>query len=195
MTISDPETENRLRRGFKVFNYFMVGLWRLGLGGWVNFSPRVGGQILVITHKGRHSRKQYRTPVNYAVVNDEIYCTAGFGSKADWYRNILANPQVELWMPDGWWVGTAEDASSHPQAKEILRQVLIASGFVSRLFDLDPRTMQPEELDELLKTYRIVRLRPSAARTGKDGPGDLAWVWPLTTFLLLFVVLFKQKRR
>ena len=195
MTISDPETENRLRRGFKVFNCFMVGLWRLGLGGWVNFSPRVGGQILVITHKGRHSRKQYRTPVNYAVVNDEIYCTAGFGSKADWYRNVLANPQVELWMPDGWWVGTAEDASSHPQAKEILRQVLIASGFVSRLFDLDPRTMQPEELDELLNTYRIMRLRPRAARTGKDGPGELAWVWPLTTFLLLFVVLFKQKRR
>lgn len=73
--------------------------------------------------------------------------------------------------------------------------MLIASGFVSRLFDLDPRTMQPEELDELLKTYRIVRLRPSAARTGKDGPGDLAWVWPLTTFLLLFIVIFKQKRR
>ena len=98
-------------------------------------------------------------------------------------------------MPDGWWVGTAEDASSHPQAKEILRQVLIASGFVSRLFDLDPQTMRPEELEELLKIYRIVRLRPSAARTGKDGPGDLAWIWPLSTFLLLFMVLFKKKRR
>jgi deazaflavin-dependent oxidoreductase (nitroreductase family) len=195
MTISNPEIEERLRLEFKVFNYFMVGLWRLGLGGWVNFSPRVGGKILVITHKGRNSSKRYRTPVNYAVVNDEVYCMAGFGSRADWYRNILANPQVELWMPDGWWVGVAEDASSHPQAKEILRQVLIASGFVSRLFNLDPQTMRPEELEELLKTYRIVRLRPSAARTGKDGPGDLAWIWPLSTFLLLFMVLFKKKRR
>jgi len=193
MTISNPEAEERLRRGFKVFNYFMVGLWRLGLGGWVNFSPRVGGQILVITHRGRNSSKQYRTPVNYAIVNDEIYCTAGFGAKADWYRNILTNPQVELWLPDGWWVGVAEDASDHPQAKEILRQVLIASGFVSRLFDLDPQTMRAEELEELLKTYRIVHLRQSAARTGKDGPGDLAWIWPLSTFLLLFMVLFRRK--
>lgn len=195
MTITNPETEKKLRRGFKIFNIFMTGMWRLGLGKWINAWPEVGGRILVITHHGRKSGKRYRTPVNYCEVNGDIYCTAGFGSGADWYQNILVNPQVEVWMPDSWWAAIAEDASTSLEARGILRKVLIASGFAARIFGIDPKTMPDEEVDELLKIYRIIRLRRVAPRTGKDGPGDLAWIWPLTSFLFFFLWLCKRPRK
>ncbi len=66
---------------------------------------------MVLTHTGRTSGRTYRTPVNFALMGGELYCTAGYGRKADWYRNIAANPEVEVWLPDGWWVGVAEDVN------------------------------------------------------------------------------------
>ena len=49
--------------------------------------------------------------MNYASVDGDIYCTAAFGKGADWYLNIVANPQVEVWLPDGRWAGIAEDVT------------------------------------------------------------------------------------
>ena len=69
--------ESRLR--FKQFNKFMLMLWRLGLGKWVNGLPEVGGRIMVITHRGRKPDKIYHTPVNYAEIDGDIYCQAGHG--------------------------------------------------------------------------------------------------------------------
>lgn len=51
---------------------------------------------MVITHTDRSAGFRRRTPVNYATVDDEIYCTVGFSSISDWYWNILVNPEVEV---------------------------------------------------------------------------------------------------
>jgi hypothetical protein len=80
MTITDPHTEERLRQGFKHFNRFMMLMWRLGLGPWVNAWPEVGGRIMVITHTGRKTGIRRRTPVNYTIADGEVYCTSGFGA-------------------------------------------------------------------------------------------------------------------
>ncbi len=87
-----PEVEERLRTGFKVLNKFMLLMWRLGLGWMLNIWPAGFGRIMVITHTGRKSGLRRRTPLNYAEVDGEIYCTAGFGHISDWYRNIMADP-------------------------------------------------------------------------------------------------------
>lgn len=186
------EFAGRLRQNFKKGNTLMVWLWRLGLGKHINIAPRYAGHIMVLEHSGRKSGKRYRTPVNYAIVNGEIYCVTGFGAVSDWYRNIIANPQVEVWLPDGWWAGLAEEVLDADLRLPILRQVLIASGFAARLFGVDPLKLSDEELDRLTRDYRLIRIRRTVARTGEGGPGDLAWVWPLTTFVLLFLLL---KRR
>ncbi|MCB9008783.1 MAG: hypothetical protein H6656_15690 [Ardenticatenaceae bacterium] len=39
--------------------------------------------------------------MNYAEIEGEVYCTAGFGSVSHWYRNILDHPSVEIWLPNG----------------------------------------------------------------------------------------------
>jgi deazaflavin-dependent oxidoreductase (nitroreductase family) len=189
MTTIDPQTAAKLRQSFKYFNKFMLLMWRLGLGKWVNFWPEVGGQIMVLTHTGRKTGLKRQTPVNYALVEGELYCTAGFGQLADWYRNIMAEPKVEIWLPDGWWAGLAEEVTDPEQRLPLLRQVLIGSGFAAYLAGINPRSMTAEALDAATTDYRLLRIRRAEARTGPDGPGDLAWVWPLATLVLLWLLV------
>jgi deazaflavin-dependent oxidoreductase (nitroreductase family) len=187
----DPRLEEQLRQGFKYFNRFMLLMWRLGMGPLLNMGPAMAGGYMIITHAGRKSGMKRRTPVNYVVVDDEVYCTAGFGSVSDWYRNILANPQVEVWLPDGWYAGIAEEVT-HPEARlPLLRDVLIAGGFASYAAGVDPKQMADEEFDAATKEYRLIHIRRVAARTGADGPGDLVWVWPLLVMALLPLLLLK----
>ncbi len=192
----DPATEEKLRQGFKYFNRFMLLMWRLGLGPWVNFWPEVGGRIMVITHTGRKSGLKRQTPVNYAIIDGDIYCTAGFGGGSDWYLNIMADPEVEVWLPDGWWSGVAEDISEDERRLSLLRQVLIAGGFAAPLFGgINPTTATDDELAAETADYRLIRIRRTEARTGPGGPGDLSWVWPLAAMILLPMMLFRRRRR
>ena len=193
MTI-DPHLEEQLRQGFRYFNRFMLLMWRLGMGPLLNMGPAIAGRYMVITHTGRKSGLKRRTPVNYAMVDDEVYCTAGYGSGSDWYRNIIANPQVEVWLPDGWYAGIAEEVT-HPEARlPLLRDVLIGSGFAALAAGVDPNKMTDEELDAVTKKYCLIHIRRVAARTGRDGPGDLVWVWPLLVMILLPLALFRRKK-
>ena len=146
---------NGLRRAFKVINRFMVFMWKIGMGRMINFWPAVIGRIMVIKHVGRKSGKVRFAPVNYAPVDGEIYCTAGFGAGSDWYRNIMANPSVELWLPEGKFPAKSEDVSDSPQRLFLLRQVIIASGFAAPLFGVDPKTSD-EKLVTLTTDYRIL---------------------------------------
>ena len=148
---------------------------------------------MVITHHGRKTGLLRRTPVNFAMVGEDLYCTAAYGSQADWYRNIDKNPHVEVWLPDGWWNAIAEDVTDIENGAEILRQVLIGSGFAAKVFGLDPYELSDEQLERLLAKYRLVRVRRTEARTGVGGPGDLAWIWPVVTFLLIPIFLFQRK--
>jgi len=196
MAMIDPHTEERLRQGFKKYlNPFMLTMWRLGMGQWFKVWPEISGSVLVLTHIGRKTGIKRDQPLNYAIVDDDIYCIAGFGAGSDWYRNIRANPSVEVWLPDGWWAGVAEDISDSPARAQLIRQVLIGSGFVAYVAGLNPRKMTDEEIDTESKKYRLLRIRRNAARTGPGGPGDLEWVWQLATITLLGIVLFRRRRR
>lgn len=151
-----PEQMSRLRRFFHAMNPLMVWMWKAGLGKLINSWPSVFGRIMVIRHKGRKSGKEYLTPVNYAIVDGEIYCSAGFGSSTDWYRNLLASPCGAVWLPDGWRHAHAVDESGSPRRAELLRKITIASGMAGPLLGVDQRKLSDEELLNLERDYRIV---------------------------------------
>lgn len=178
---------------FKAFNRFMLLLWRLGLGSWGN-GTEFGGSLMVIKHTGRKTGLTRHTPVNYAIVDGEIYCTAGFGVVSDWYRNIMANPEVEVWLPEGRWAGVAEDVSEEENSVYHLRKVIIASGFAGPLFGINPKQLSDQELGELFESYRLIRIRRLVPATGPGGPGELSWVWPAATFILLWLLVRRRKR-
>lgn len=191
----DPDTEERLRQGFKKYlNPFMLTMWRLGMGKWFKLWPKVSGSVLVLTHTGRKTGLKHHQPLNYAIVDGDIFCIAGFGEISDWYRNIRANPSVEVWLPDDWWAGIAEDISDSPARVSLIRQILIGTGIVAYAAGMNPYTMTDEEIDVETKNYRLIRIQRSAQRNGPGGPGDLEWVWHLMTIFLLGFILCRRRR-
>lgn len=185
------ETEERLRRLFKAFNKFMVLLFKLGLGRWGN-GTQFAGYVMVIGHHGRISGKKRFTPVNFTRVGDEIYCTAAFGQRSDWYRNVMAQPEVELWLPRARMKGVAADVTAEESAPELLRRVLVASGFAAPLFGIWPNRLTSKGLKRLLEDYRLLRIDQLEPITGPAGPGELAWVWPLATLVLLGLLIGRR---
>jgi hypothetical protein len=76
----------------------------------------------------------------------------------------------------------------------LIRQVLIASAFAGRLAGFDP-DITNTVLQKMTASYRLVHIHRTEARTGRSGPGDLAWVWPVATMLLLPFIFFRRKKR
>lgn len=189
MTTLTPQTEQQLRQVFKYFNKFVVILWRLGIGPMMGAYPEKTGQFLVIVHKGRKTGKTRYTPVNFARVEDELYVTAGFGSEADWYKNITANPNIEVWVDNERWGALAEDVSDHPDRLRLMREVLKGSGMVAPMMGVDPNTLSDVDLNAATEKYRLIHLRRCEPRTGDGGPGDLVWVWPYAASVLLVLAL------
>lgn len=150
---------------------------------------------MVIKHRGWKSGLVRYAPVNFAEIDGDIYCTAGFGRKTHWYKNIMEDPNIELWLPDSRWAGIAEDVSEDENRVQILRAVLIASGFAGPLFGYNPRKMTDEQVDAMMDSYRLIRIQRTQPVTGPGGPGDLDWIWPLSTFMLLWLLLRRRRRR
>jgi deazaflavin-dependent oxidoreductase (nitroreductase family) len=194
MATLDTQTLEVARRGFRYLNKGMLFLWRLGLGGALNAGPPLVGRYMVLVHTGRKSGLKRCTPVNYAELDGDLYCVAGFGKMSDWYRNVCADGRVEVWLPDGWWSGEAVDITDTPNALDKMRRVLVRSGFAAYAAGIDPVTMPDDVLVAATSDYRLVRIHRVAARTGMGGPGDLAWVWPVATFGLLALLLARPRR-
>jgi deazaflavin-dependent oxidoreductase (nitroreductase family) len=182
----DQDSDQTLKRLFKAFNRLMLLMWRLGLGPIINAWPEWVGRIMVLTHIGRKSGLRRRTPLNYALVDDEVYCVSGFGDSADWYRNLLADPRVEVWLPDGWWAGEARIIDDPKLRLPLIRQVTIASGFAAHLFEgINAHTISDARLQEIARDYCVVHIHRTNALTGPGGPGDMAIAWPLAFFSIL----------
>jgi len=154
-----PGQLQTLRRFFHGMNHFMVFMWKLGLGRMINCWPAGFGRILVIRHRGRKTGKEYLTPVNYAIVEDEIYCTAGFGPRTDSYRNLLADPGVQLWLPQGKRQARAVDVSDSPRRASLLRAIIIASGFAGPLMGVNQRKLTDAQMAVIGKDYRLVHFQ------------------------------------
>ena len=57
---------------------------------------RASGLVLLLTTTGRKSGLPRQTRLQYEKGEGVIYVAAARGQQADWFRNILANPHVEV---------------------------------------------------------------------------------------------------
>jgi hypothetical protein len=106
---------------------------------------------------------------------------------------MLANPDVEIWLPDSRWSGKAEMIPLSREVLSILREVLRCSGFAGRLAGIYPE-ISDDELLVICKDYGLVHILRKQPRTGKGGPGDLAWVWPLAVMIMLPMICCRKKK-
>ena len=78
------------------------GVWRLmrRLSGRVIRLVAAGrgpaGLVMVLTTTGRKSGLQRQTPLQYEQVGEDYYIASARGAQADWFRNLQANPVVEV---------------------------------------------------------------------------------------------------
>lgn len=70
-----------------------IWLYRMKLG------RLLGRRFLLLEHTGRKSGKTRQTVlevVRYDKANETYVVAVGFGTRSDWYQNILANPLVTI---------------------------------------------------------------------------------------------------
>ncbi len=61
-----------------------------------NAESKLVNRVLVLTTLGRKTGKRRSTPLQYEEVGGIYYVAAARGAKADWYRNLVACPEVEV---------------------------------------------------------------------------------------------------
>jgi deazaflavin-dependent oxidoreductase (nitroreductase family) len=171
--------EKQTRQFFKLLNKFMLLMWRLGLGAFLQ-NP-YGGYITVLITRGHKSGLMRKAPINYDRDGDTVYVMPGFGERTHWYRNLVAEPKCQLWLPDGWWEAVAEEVTDDEERLAALRRVLIRAGFATTLIEgVNPAQLTDEEIKAFGERYpKLMRIKLLERRGGKGTPGDLAWVWPV----------------
>lgn len=89
-------------------------LYALGLG------PLIGRLLLLLTTIGRKTGKARVTPLQYEEIDGCIYLGAALGQRADWVRNIRANPAVEVRVKGRRFHGTASIINDCGQIADFL---------------------------------------------------------------------------
>jgi len=90
-------------------------LWyALGLG------PVIGWLVLLLTTTGRKTGLPRVTPLQYEEANGVFYVASARGRQADWYRNILANPRVEIRVKARRFNGLAEPIADPARIADFL---------------------------------------------------------------------------
>jgi deazaflavin-dependent oxidoreductase (nitroreductase family) len=86
----------------------------------IGLGPLYGRIVLLLTTTGRKSGLKRITPLQYEEIDGELYIGSARGVKADWFRNIQANPQVELRVKSHQFQGIAEPVTNPERIADFL---------------------------------------------------------------------------
>ena len=171
---------------FKFLNrYFMVPLFRLGLGP-VMTNP-LSGYIMVMKTIGRRSGKVRYVPVNYTIWKGCVFCLSGGRNSADWYKNLLAHPEIEIIMPGGAIFGKVDCPYQGEDRLTIVRQILKNAGFAGFFEGYNPWKISEEELEKKVAEIPVIRITPNGLGAGASDPHG--WAWIAFTVIAILIIL------
>lgn len=164
--------------------FFMVPAFRWGFGRFIG-TP-IGGYVMVLKTIGRKTGLVRYAPVNYALLDGNIYCLSGFGKVAHWYRNIQATPQLDVILPSVTLSGTADTVTDQDEWLTACRQILKNSGFAGLMAGINAWTVSDEDLLEKGSEMIVLRITPNGVFSGAADPGGKLWLWmTLATVLVI----------
>jgi deazaflavin-dependent oxidoreductase (nitroreductase family) len=168
--------------------WFAVPALRAGLGPL--FSTPVLGSLMVLRTTGRKSGQPRDVPLGYAILDGCVYCIAGFGVETQWFRNIQADPAVEVVLPAATFRGIAEEVTDEDEWARAFRLLMTNMGPIGRATSGDVRGVTDERLREMGHGLPLVRIRPTGIGSGPADPGGLMWipVQVATTVVSLWLV-------
>jgi deazaflavin-dependent oxidoreductase (nitroreductase family) len=171
---------------FKYMNrYLMVPLFRLGFGPLMT-NP-LSGYIMVMKTIGRKSGKVRYVPVNYAIWKGDVFCLSGGRTSADWYKNLLANPEIEIIMPDGAIFGRVDNPYQGEDRLKIIRQILKNAGFAGFFEGYNPWKIHDEDLEQKAADIPVIRIKPTGLGAGASDPQG--WAWITFTVIAILIIL------
>ncbi len=132
-------------------------LYALGLG------PLVGRLVLLLTTSGRKSGLPRVTPLQYEEIDGAIYVASASGTRADWFRNILADRHVRVRVKSRQFEGTAEPVTDAIRIADFLSLRLKRHpkmiGAILRSQGLS-ETPSRAELEQYARQLAMVIIRP-----------------------------------
>jgi deazaflavin-dependent oxidoreductase (nitroreductase family) len=79
-----------------------------------------GRFVLLLTTKGRRTGQPRVTPLQYEQVNGAFVVASARGAVADWYRNVVADPRVEVRVRRSRFSGSADPCSDAERMADFL---------------------------------------------------------------------------
>ncbi len=129
-----------------------------------NPNAPIGKMVLLLTTIGRKSGQPRVTPLQYEEVDGAYYVGSARGTEADWYKNILACPQVELQIAERRLTARAETMTDPTRLADFLELRLKRHprmlGMMMLLEGLPPHPTRAQ-LEQAAQHLALVKLTPS----------------------------------
>ncbi|MHC1590815.1 MAG: nitroreductase family deazaflavin-dependent oxidoreductase [Candidatus Helarchaeales archaeon] len=155
----DPEKQQKALKKWKKMNkYLMIPFYRVGLlplfgMGWI---------FLLLKTKGRKTGKIRWTPVEYHRIDGVIHVFASRGDKADWFKNMKANPDdVKVRHGFHWFKPRIEVVEDLDEKIKIFEWYVTKHPKAAKmLFGWLPKkdTIETTDLSPIAKMVKIIRL-------------------------------------
>ena len=184
-----------LHAGLNTMNRYMsVPALEAGLGRYM--SNPLTGYLMILRTRGRKSGLMKDAPLGYVVIGDAVYCLAGFGRQTNWYRNILADPHVEVILPSRAFSGTAEEVLDPQERLRVLPLLLRSMGAIAAMMGMgNPWSAAPGEIARKCEGMPLVRVRATGIAAGPDDFGGWSWIVPLAASAVLAALWLRTRRR
>ncbi|MCA9915783.1 MAG: nitroreductase family deazaflavin-dependent oxidoreductase [Anaerolineae bacterium] len=167
-------------------------LWRLGLG------SIIGRSIMVLTVTGRKSGLPRHTMAEWHPIGSRKFVPVAFGERAQWYKNIQANPLITIQTNEGAESVFARRITEEHEFLEAVRVVQQRNPVMAQWY-FESRGITDANPENLLSHKdQIFFLTFDATSESTPPPlqADLRWVWliVLGLFILLGVLLRQEEK-
>lgn len=136
--------------------------------------------MVLLRVRGRKSGIVRETPLNYVIEDGSAWVLAGFGPQSAWYRNLLADPDVEIVLPGrAPMAAVASDVTVSALRARMIPAILRSTIGPSMAAGLNPFSADDEAVAGDMAWVPLVRLTPTDGflEAGADDPGGRAWIW------------------
>ncbi len=158
--IYDPQFRQTFNAKLKKSNRLIAPLYKLGILPLFGMSKT----IMLLSTMGRKSKKMRDTPIGYFLIDDDIYLFSAWGKNANWYKNMIADPQhVTLQIGFRRFHVTPEFVEDPSQRQRIYEQLVLQNPQGAKtLLNWDEKTDRLENADftVLIEKVVVVRFRP-----------------------------------
>ena len=126
-----------------------------------------GRLVLLLTTTGRKSGLPRATPVQYEEIDGAYYIGSARGAQADWFRNLMANPCVQVQIRQRRFAARAEPIVDPASIADFLQLRLRRHPVMIRAILLLHGMWQPSRanIERLATTLALVVLRPESSKT------------------------------